>query len=257
MKSHVVVITGAASGLGLAIAEKFAKEHYHVIVADLDFDKANDAASKLKSIGLKATACQMNVADPESVKIGIDYILSQVGTIDILVSNAGIQIIKALDSLSFEEWKKMIAVHLDGAFLLTKACLDIMYKNNCGSIVYIGSVHSKIASLLKAPYVTAKHGLEGLCRAVAKEGAQHHVKANLVCPGFVLTPLVEKQIPEQAKALGISQEEVIKKIMLKDTVDGQFTSKEDIADVVYFLATFKTLALTGQSLIVSHGWVME
>lgn len=257
MSRQVVLITGAASGLGLAIAEKFAKNHYDVVIADLDLDKAQLAADHLKSFGSKTLACHMNVTDPASVDKAIKEALAQMGSIDICVSNAGIQIIESIDHLSFENWKKMLAVHLDGAFLVTKACLDHMYKKKSGSIIYMGSVHSKIASLLKAPYVTAKHGLEGLCRAVAKEGAPFNVKSNLVCPGFVLTPLVEKQIPEQAQTLGISEEDVIKKVMLKDTVDGQFTTKEEIADVVYFLATFKTLAMTGQSLIVSHGWVME
>jgi 3-hydroxybutyrate dehydrogenase len=111
--------------------------------------------------------------------------------------------------------------------------------------------------VLKSAYVTAKHGLLGLCRVVAKEGAKHNVRANVVCPGFVRTPLVEKQIPEQAKALGITEDEVIKNVMLKDTVDGEFTTVDDVADCVLFFAAAKTNALTGQSIIVSHGWCME
>ena len=126
-----------------------------------------------------------------------------------------------------------------------------------GSIIYMGSVHSKEASLLKAPYVTAKHGLIGLCRVVAKEGARHGVRANVICPGFVRTPLVEKQIPEQAKALGITEQQVVKDVMLKDTVDGEFTTVEDVAEAALFFAAFRSNALTGQSLIVSHGWFME
>ena len=121
----------------------------------------------------------------------------------------------------------------------------------------MGSVHSKEASVLKAPYVTAKHGLIGLCEVVAKEGAKHNVRANVICPGYVRTPLVEKQIPEQAKALGISDEDVIKKVMLKDTVDGEFTTTADVANVALFFAAFDSNALTGQSLLVSHGWFME
>jgi 3-hydroxybutyrate dehydrogenase len=132
-----------------------------------------------------------------------------------------------------------------------------MYKAKSGSIVYMGSVHSKEASVLKAPYVAAKHGLLGLCRVVAKEGAQYNVRANVVCPGFVRTPLVDKQIPEQAKELGISKEDVIKHVMLKDTVDGEFTTTADVAEAVLFLAAFPTNALTGQSMVVSHGWFME
>src|SRR5205809_6621571 len=132
-----------------------------------------------------------------------------------------------------------------------------MYRAKSGSIVYMASVHSKEASVLKAPYVTAKHGLLGLCRVVAKEGAQHNVRANVICPGFVRTPLVDKQIPEQAKDLGISEEEVIKKVMLGATVDGEFTTTADIAATALFFAAFPNNALTGQSLVVSHGWFMQ
>jgi 3-hydroxybutyrate dehydrogenase len=126
-----------------------------------------------------------------------------------------------------------------------------------GSIIYMGSVHSKEASVLKAPYVTAKHGLIGLAKGVAKEGAKHGVRANVICPGFVRTPLVEKQIPEQAKTLGISDQEVVKKVMLKDTVDGEFTTVADVAEVALLFASFPSNALTGQSLVVSHGWFMQ
>jgi 3-hydroxybutyrate dehydrogenase len=126
-----------------------------------------------------------------------------------------------------------------------------------GSVIYMGSVHSKEASVLKAPYVTAKHGLIGLAKVVAKEGAKHGVRANVICPGFVRTRLVEKQIPEQAEALGISEDEVIRKVMLKDTVDGEFTTTRDVAEVALMFASFPSNALTGQSLVVSHGWFMQ
>jgi 3-hydroxybutyrate dehydrogenase len=178
--------------------------------------------------------------------------------VDILVSNAGIQIVHPIEEFPFAEWKKMLAIHLDCAFLLTKACLPHMYRSGRGgSVIYMGSVHSKEASLLKAPYVTAKHGLIGLCKVVAKEGARHGVRANVICPGFVRTPLVDRQIPEQAKALGISEADVIKNVMLKETVDGEFTTLEDVAEATLFCAAFPSNALTGQSLIVSHGWCMQ
>lgn len=154
--------------------------------------------------------------------------------------------------------EKLISIQLDGAFLTTRAALRHMYASGKGgSIIYMGSVHSKEASKLKAPYVTAKHGLIGLCKVVAKEGAAHNVRANVICPGFVRTPLVDKQIPEQAKELGITEEQVIKNVMLKDTVDGEFTTTDDVAQTALFFASFESNALTGQSLIVSHGWFME
>jgi 3-hydroxybutyrate dehydrogenase len=156
------------------------------------------------------------------------------------------------------DWRRMLAIHLDGAFLTTRACLRRMRdQGRGGAIIYMGSVHSKEASPLKAPYVTAKHGLIGLCKSVAKEGAAFGVRANTICPGFVRTPLVERQIPEQAKELGISEAEVIKNVMLKNTVDGEFTTLADVAELALFFAAFPSNALTGQSVIVSHGWHME
>jgi 3-hydroxybutyrate dehydrogenase len=200
----------------------------------------------------------MDVSDEKAVNDGVAAVVAEFGGVDILVSNAGIQIVHPIDEFPFAEWKKMLAIHLDGAFLTTKACLPHMYKSGRGgSVIYMGSVHSKEASLLKAPYVTAKHGLIGLCKAVAREGAKHGVRANVICPGFVRTPLVDRQIPEQARELGISEEEVVKHVMLKETVDGEFTTLEDVAEAALFCAAFPSNAMTGQSLIVSHGWCMQ
>ncbi|KTC64983.1 3-hydroxybutyrate dehydrogenase (plasmid) [Legionella adelaidensis] len=258
LKNKVAIVTGAASGIGKEIAELYAKEGAKVAIADLNYENANQAAQQIISQGGTALAVAMNVTDEEQVENGVNTVVKQFGSVDVLVSNAGIQIIESVDKFAFSDWKKLLAIHLDGAFLTTRACLKHMYAaNKGGSIIYMGSVHSKEASLLKAPYVTAKHGLLGLCKVVAKEGAAHGVRANVICPGFVRTPLVEKQIPEQAKELKISEEDVIKKIMLKDTVDGEFTTTDDVAQTALFFASFPTNALTGQSLVVSHGWFME
>jgi 3-hydroxybutyrate dehydrogenase len=199
----------------------------------------------------------MDVANEQQVEDGAAKVVRTFGTIDVLVSNAGIQIVAPLVDFEFAKWKRLLSIHLDGAFLTTRAALRQMYKQKSGCIIYMGSVHSKEASVLKAPYVTAKHGLIGLAKVVAKEGAAHGVRANVICPGFVRTPLVDKQIPEQAKELGISEQDVIKNVMLKETVDGEFTTVEDVAEAALFLAAFNSNALTGQSLIVSHGWFME
>jgi 3-hydroxybutyrate dehydrogenase len=199
----------------------------------------------------------MDVTDETQVDDGVAAVVEAWGGVDILVSNAGIQIVHPLEEFSLADWRRMLAIHLDGAFLTTRACLPHMYKAGRGSIIYMGSVHSKEASRLKAPYVTAKHGLIGLAKAIAKEGAAHGVRANVICPGFVRTPLVDKQIPEQAAHLNISEEDVIKKIMLKDTVDGEFTTLQDVAEVALLFASFPSNALTGQSLVVSHGWFMQ
>ena len=212
-----------------------------------------------KELGGKETAIgiAMDVTKEDQVNAGVEQTVKAFGRIDILVSNAGIQIVHPIEEFPFADWKKMLAIHLDGAFLTTKACVKHMYTRKSGALIYMGSVHSHEASPLKAAYVAAKHGLLGLARVMAKEGAAHNVRANVICPGFVKTPLVEKQIPEQAKELGISEERVIKEIMLAETVDKEFTTIEDVAEVALFLAAFKTNALTGQSICVSHGWHMS
>ena len=258
LNGKTAVVTGAAAGIGKGIAVAFAREGANVLIADLDLKAGSVAAGEIKATGGKALAVAMDVADEHAVNAGVAKAVSEFGGVDILVSNAGIQIVHPVEEFTLAQWKKMMAIHLDGAFLTTRACLPHMYAaKRGGSIIYVGSVHSKEASLLKAPYVAAKHGLMGLCRVVAKEGAKHGVRANVICPGFVRTALVEKQIPEQAQALGISEEEVIRNVMLKETVDGEFTTIEDVAQTAVFFAAFPTNALTGQSLIVSHGWFME
>ncbi|BAJ79916.1 MULTISPECIES: 3-hydroxybutyrate dehydrogenase [Acidiphilium] len=253
----VGIITGAASGIGRAIAEQFAREGGHAVIADLDLDAARKTASAIATFGPAPLAVSMDVTDEQHVEDGVAAAAERFGRIDVLVSNAGIQIVRPLAEFPFSDWKKLLSIHLDGAFLTTRACLKYMYAQKSGSVVYIGSVHSKEASKLKAPYVTAKHGLIGLCKVLAKEGAEHNVRANVVCPGFVRTPLVEKQIPEQAKELGISEDDVVRNVMLKDTVDGEFTTVEDVAAAVLHFAGFPSNALTGQSMVVSHGWFMQ
>jgi 3-hydroxybutyrate dehydrogenase len=253
----VAVVTGAASGIGKEIARRFATEGGIPVIADADLDAAEATAREISAQGLDAWAVGMNVAEEAEVEKGIAATMVKYGRIDVLVSNAGIQIVKPIVDFPFADWKRLLAIHLDGAFLTTRACLRHMYEARSGSIVYMGSVHSKEASVLKAPYVTAKHGLLGLCRVVAKEAASYNVRCNVVCPGFVRTPLVDRQIPEQAATLGISEAEVIRNVMLKNTVDGEFTTTGDVAAAVLFLAGFESNALTGQSLVVSHGWFME
>ena len=255
LAGKVAIVTGAASGLGREIAMTYARNGAKVAIADLDLAKAQPAAD---TIGASAMAIRMDVTSEAEVDAGVAAVVKAWGGVDILVSNAGIQIVHPLEHFPYAEWKKLMAIHLDGAFLTTKACLPHMYAaKRGGSIIYMGSVHSKEASVLKAPYVAAKHGLMGLAKVVAKEGAKHGVRSNVICPGFVRAPLVEKQIPEQAKALGLSEADIIAKVMLKDTVDGQFTTLADVAEVALLFASFPTNALTGQSLNVSHGWSMQ
>jgi 3-hydroxybutyrate dehydrogenase len=255
LKDKVAIVTGAAQGIGEVIARRYIQEGSNVAIADLNLDEATATAARLAAIGPgRAMAVAMNVIDEDQVNHGVAQVAVVWGGVDILVSNAGVQIVHPIEDFPFSEWKRLLSIHLDGAFLTTKACIPHMYKKGSGSIIYMGSVHSKEASPLKSAYVTAKHGLLGLARVVAKEGGPKGVRANVICPGFVRTGLVDKQIPEQAKSLGISEEDVVKKIMLGETVDGEFTTAEDVAEVALLFAGFETNALTGQSLVVSHGW---
>jgi len=242
------IVTGAASGIGAEIACVFAAAGAKVCIADL-----NEPASRPES----AISVRMDVTKEEEVERGVEDAVRRLGGVDILVSNAGVQHIDNIADVSFANWKRVLAIHLDGGFLTTRACLRHMIRQKRGgSIILMGSVHSKEASVQKGPYVAAKHGLAGLCRVVAKEGAPHGIRSNLICPGFVRTPLVERQIPQLAKEMNLSEESVVKDVMLRTTVDGEFTTVGDVAQVALFLAAFPTNALTGQSITVSHGWHM-
>ncbi len=258
LKDKVAYVTGAASGIGKEIALVYAQQGAKIAIADMNLDAAQSTAKEIIAAGGQAIGVAVDVTNEDQVNDSVEATVKAFGSVDILVSNAGIQIVHPVVEFSFADWKKMLAIHLDGAFLTTRACMKHMIASQRGgSVIYMGSVHSKEASVLKAPYVTAKHGLIGLCKTVAKEGAKNNIRANVICPGFVRTPLVDKQIPEQAKTLGISEQDVIKNVMLKETVDGEFTTTDDVAQVALMFASFPTNALTGQSLVVSHGWFMQ
>jgi len=255
LNQKICLITGAAGGIGKGIAERYVAAGAWVAIADLRLEAAQETADALTAKGPgKAMAVEMDVTNEAQVNAGVEAVVAAWGGVDVLVSNAGIQIVHRVEDFPFAQWKKLLSIHLDGAFLTSKACLPHMYARGAGAIIFMGSVHSKEASPLKSAYVTAKHGLLGLARTIAKEGGGKGVRTNVICPGFVRTPLVEKQIPEQAKDLGISEAEVVSKMMLGGTVDGEFTTIEDVAEIAYVFAAFPTNALTGQSLNVSHGW---
>lgn len=258
LSGKVALITGGASGIAKRIAEVFADAGANIVIADLKQEDAEKTAKEVAGRGVKAIGVAMNVSDEASVEAGFSRTVKELGPVDILVSSAGIQIVEEFHKFKFSDWKKLCAVHLDGGFLTARAAYrQMMEAKHGGCIIFMGSVHSKEASKLKAPYVTSKHGLEGLAKVIAKEGAQYGIRSNVICPGFVRTPLVEKQIPEQARELGISEEDVIKDVMLKETVDAQFTTVDDIAQAALLFATWPSSALTGQSLVVSHGWFMQ
>ena len=230
MKS--ALITGAASGIGKACAERMAQEGYGVVVADVNLPAAEELAAKLAAEGLSAIAVHMDVADEQEVEAGFDKMMETYGSCDLVMSNAGVQIVHPFEEYPFADWRKMMAIHADGAFLVSRAAYRRMKASGKGGrIVFTGSVQSFVGSKLKEPYTYT------------------------ICPSFIKTPLVEKQIPEQAASLGITEEEVVKNIMLRDTVDGVFTTVEDVANTLVFLSKDQG-ALTGQSLRLTHGWAM-
>ena len=258
LRDKSACVTGAGSGIGRAIAQAFAREGAKVAIADIDFETAHKVAEEICSANGKAIAVAMDVANEEQVNSGMESVSTAFDGLDILVSNAGIQIISPIVNFSFSDWQRLLAIHLNGAFLTTRAAMRIMIsRGRGGCILYLGSIHSHIASPNKSAYVAAKHGIVGLAKAVAKEGAASGIRSNVICPGFVRTPLVERQIPQQAEQLGLTEEQIVRDVMLRDTVDGEFTTVEDVAATAVFLASFPTNALTGQSLTISHGHFMQ
>lgn len=255
MQNMTALITGAASGIGKACAQRMAEEGYSVVVADVDQPAAERLARELNASGHTAIAVRMDVTREDEVEAGFDRMMNTYGRCDLVLSNAGIQIVHPFDEYTFSEWKKMMAVHADGSFLVARAAFCRM-KHTGGRIMFTGSVQSFVGSKLKAPYNFAKHGVVGLAKSLAREGAEFGIYAYAICPSFIKTPLVEKQLPEQAAALGISEDEVAQNIMLRDTVDGAFTTVEDVADALAYLAG-DCGALTGQSLRLTHGWAMQ
>lgn len=256
MTTKSALITGAASGIGRACAIRMAREGYGVAVADVNLAAAQALAEELSAQGLSAVAVHMDVSNEQEVEAGFDRMVDAYRSCDLVMSNAGIQIVHPFDEYPFEDWKKMMAIHADGAFLVARAAFRRMKASGRGGrIVFTGSVQSFVGSKLKEPYNFAKHGVSGLAKSIAREGAEYGIYAYTICPSFIKTPLVEKQIPEQAASLGITEEEVVKGIMLRDTVDGKFTTVEDVANTLAFLANDQG-ALTGQSLRLTHGWAM-
>ena len=253
LDGKVALITGAASGIGHAIAKRFLEADGRVVIADLKADGAKASAKELAG-EKSAIGVGMDVSKEDQVNAGVEETVKTFGRVDILVSNAGIQIVYPIEEFPFADWKKLLAIHLDGAFLTTKACVKHMYKQKGGALIYMGSVHSHEASPLKAAYVAAKHGLLGLARVMAKEGAHHNVRSNVICPGFVLTPLVEKQIPDTAKARGISEEQVVKEVLLAAQPTKRFVGADEIAALTVFLASTQASSITGAILPVDGVW---
>lgn len=255
--SKTCLITGSAAGVGLAIAQYFFKEGFNIVITDINQEAIDAAVKSLDPTGERVIGVNMDVCDEAAVQNGFKKAAEKFSHVDVFVSNAGIQTIHSIEDFPLNEWEKLQKVHLTGAFLTTREAIRQMKPAGGGAIVYIGSIHSEEPSKNKAAYVSAKHGLKGLMRAVAEEGAESRIRSNMVSPAFVKTHLVELQIPKLAQQLNMSEADVVEKVMLKKTLTKEFVELEDIAKAVYFFATFPSMALTGQSLLLTHGWHMS
>lgn len=252
LKDRKALVTGAGSGIGRRIALAHASEGAVVGVADIDVEAARLVAEEIRRSGGRAQAIAMDVTLESQVDEGTDRFAAEHGGLDILVANAGIQHLDRIGDVTFAQWKELLAVHLDGSFLASRAALRHMVPARRGNLLFLGSIHSYMVSEKKGPYAVAKHGIVGLCRAIAREYARHGIVANTICPGFVRTPLIEKQLPMLARERGVSEEEVVRDF-LRLSVDGEYTTVEELAELAVVLASFPTKLLNGQSLGASHG----
>lgn len=249
--SKTVFVTGAASGIGQSIAERFAKEGHKVIVSDLNMVGAQEVCDKLTAEGLTAEPYELDVSNMDAIaKVGTDY-----PKIDILVNNAGIQFVAKIEEFPADRWSLLTNILLVGPAMLTRAVIPGMKERNFGRIINIGSVHGLIASPYKSAYVAAKHGLIGFSKVIALETGEFDITINTICPSYVKTPLVEKQIASTAKEHGISEEEVVNNIMLAPMPKKAFISLEELAETALFLMSPAARNITAQTMVLDGGWV--
>ena len=249
MSARIAIVTGAASGIGRAVAEALAADGAHVVVSDINQDAGAAVAQSLG--GLFVHGDLSTRADCRAL---VDAALTRYGRVDILVNNAGFQHIDAIDAFPEDTWDTMIALMLTAPFLLTKYVWPSMQANGWGRIINIGSVHSLRASPFKAAYISAKHGLLGLTRTAAREGGAYGITVNLIAPAYVRTPLVENQIADQARTRGISEDEVVEKVMLAPAAVKRLVEPNEVGDLATFLASDKAGAISGSVMTIDLGW---
>lgn len=249
-----ILITGAGSGIGAGIAEQLVSLGHQLLLSDLELENVRAVAARIRQAGGRAEALRLDVTDQSSVDALIQGLSSPV---DVLINNAGIQHVARLEDFPMEKWEQLIQVMLIGVARLTRAVLPGMREQGFGRIVNIGSIHSLVASAYKSAYVSAKHGLIGFSRVLALETADTDITINTVCPTYVRTPLVERQITDQARVHGISEDEVIDRIMLEPMPKGVFISMEELAGICRFLISPPARNITGQAIVVDGGWTVQ
>lgn len=251
MNKRCILITGAGSGIGRGLAEGLAREGHAIVATDLDGSAADAVATRIRDEGGEATALTLDVTSDESIREALDQLTQ---TVDVLINNAGIQHVARLEAFAQEDWDRLVDVILSGACRVTRAVMPGMRQAEWGRVINIGSIHSLVASPYKSAYVAAKHGLLGFSRTIALETADTDITINTICPSYVKTPLVEKQIRLQAAEHGIPEEEVIAQIMLKPMPKGVFISMEELVGAAAFLISPAARNITGQELVIDGGW---
>jgi 3-hydroxybutyrate dehydrogenase len=252
--SKSILITGSTSGIGLGIAKVFAKNGYHIMFHGLEANGAEIASEISEKYKVKTAYSNANLLDSNAIGQLVEDTVLQLGSIDILINNAGIQYVSPIEDFPNEMYEKIIAINMNAVFYASKAAWKHMKEQKFGRIINISSVHGIRASEFKSAYVTAKHGVVGMTKVMALEGAPYNITSNAICPGYVRTPLVENQIKDQAKAHKLSEDEVIEKIMLKKQAVKEFIPIETIAEMALLLAAEHATTITGTTFTLDGGW---
>jgi 3-hydroxybutyrate dehydrogenase len=253
---RIAVVTGSTSGIGLGVARALAKAGHDIVLNGFGDagEIENLRAGMAEEFDVAVTFQGVDMSKPDAIAAMVAAIEDEHGAIDVLVNNAGIQFVSPIEDFPPEKWDQILAINLSASFHTIRHALPGMKKRGFGRIIQIASAHALIASPFKSAYVAAKHGIAGLAKTVALEGAEFGVTANAICPGYVLTPLVEKQIPEQAKARGISEEAVIKDVLLAAQPTKRFVTVEEVAALAVFLAGDLAGSITGAIIPIDGGW---
>jgi 3-hydroxybutyrate dehydrogenase len=259
LKGKTALVTGSTSGIGLGIAQRLAAEGANIVLNG--FGEAGEIEKLRKQLaseyGVNVAYDGADMTKPDSIAAMMKKAIAAFGAVDVLVNNAGIQHVAPVDEFPIDKWDAIIAINLSSAFHTTRAALPAMKKKRWGRIVNIASAHALIASPFKSAYVASKHGIAGLTKTVALEVAEQGITANAICPGYVRTPLVEKQIPDQAKARGITEEQVVRDVILAAQPSKQFVKVEEVAALTAFLCSEGAKSITGAMLSIDGGWSAE